>query len=58
MLHPFHLREQIKDLHPIAYAWRFLQPLLFGQLRTEPPRVCRRRFGLSHAAMAGCSSMA
>jgi hypothetical protein len=24
----------------------------------EPPRVCRRRFCLSHAAMAGCSSMA
>ena len=25
---------------------------------SEPPRVCRRRFGLSHAAMAGSSSMA
>ena len=25
---------------------------------TEPPWVCRRPFGLSHAAMAGCSSMA
>ena len=25
---------------------------------TEPPRVCRRPFGLSYAAMAGCSSMA
>jgi hypothetical protein len=25
---------------------------------TEPPRVCRRPFGLSHAAMAGSSSMA
>jgi hypothetical protein len=25
---------------------------------TEPPRVCRRPVGLSHAAMAGCSSMA
>jgi PQQ-dependent dehydrogenase (methanol/ethanol family) len=24
----------------------------------EPPRVCRRPLGLSHAAMAGCSSMA
>jgi len=23
-----------------------------------PPRVLRRLFGLSHAAMAGCSSMA
>ncbi|MEQ8584810.1 MAG: hypothetical protein RIB31_02155, partial [Thalassobaculaceae bacterium] len=25
---------------------------------TEPPRVCRRLFGLSHAAMVGSSSMA
>jgi chitin deacetylase len=25
---------------------------------TEPPRVCRRPFRLSHAAMAGCSIMA
>jgi hypothetical protein len=25
---------------------------------TEPPRVCRRLFRLSHAAMAGCSVMA
>ncbi len=24
----------------------------------EPPRVCRRLFGLSHAAMAGSSSIA
>jgi len=24
----------------------------------EPLRVCRRPFGLSHAAMAGCSSIA
>ena len=27
-------------------------------IRFEPPRVCRRPLGLSHAAMAGCSSMA
>ena len=26
--------------------------------RLEPPRVCRRLFGLSYAAMAACSSMA
>lgn len=24
----------------------------------EPPRVCRMLFGLSHAAMSGCSSIA
>jgi type VI protein secretion system component Hcp len=29
-----------------------------GDDRTEPPRICRRPFGLSHAAMAGSSSMA
>ena len=35
MLQPFRLREQMKDLHPVAYVWRFLQPLLFGQVRTN-----------------------
>ena len=35
MLQPFRLREEMKDLHPLAYAWRFLQPLLFGQVRTN-----------------------
>jgi hypothetical protein len=29
-----------------------------AKLSYEPPRVRRRPFGLSHAAMAGCSSMA
>jgi hypothetical protein len=29
-----------------------------GHSDTEPPRVCRRLFGLSHAANAGCSSAA
>ena len=29
-----------------------------GELQTEPPRVSRRPFGLSYAAMAGSSSMA
>jgi hypothetical protein len=28
------------------------------QPRSEPPRVCRRLFRLSHAAMARCSVMA
>lgn len=31
----FRLREQMKDVHPLAYAWRFLQPLLFGQVHTN-----------------------
>jgi len=29
-----------------------------GARGTEPPRVCRRLFGLSYAAIAGCSSIA
>jgi hypothetical protein len=37
-------------------------PKRFGLSKTvaniEPPRDCRRPFGLSYAAMAGCSSMA
>ena len=33
-----------------------LQVKVYGGL--EPPRVCRRLFRLSHAAMAGWSSMA
>jgi predicted MPP superfamily phosphohydrolase len=32
--------------------------VLTGDYRGEPPRDCRRPFGLSYAAMAGCSSMA
>lgn len=35
MLQPFRLREEMTDLHPVAYAWRFLQPLIFGQVRTN-----------------------
>ena len=36
-----------------------LQQLLDDvRCRNEPPRVCRRPFGISYAAMAGCSSRA
>jgi hypothetical protein len=36
-----------------------LQSLKLGvKVKAEPPRVCRRPFGLSYAAMVGCSSMA
>ena len=39
--------------HPDYYATWVLDP--DGH---EPPRVSRRLFGLSHAAMSGCSSIA
>jgi predicted PurR-regulated permease PerM len=32
--------------------------LVISKKLTEPPRVCRRPYCLSHAAMAGCSIMA
>ena len=52
--------------HPGYYAAFLLDPdgnnieaVHHGEAkRSEPPRVCRRLFRLSHAAMAGSSSMA
>src|SRR4051794_35347390 len=35
MLKPFELRGTMKDFHLVTEAWRFLQPLLFGQVRTN-----------------------
>src|SRR5689334_22745566 len=35
MLQPFRLRHGMSDLHPLVTAWRFVQPLLFGQVRTN-----------------------
>jgi cyclopropane-fatty-acyl-phospholipid synthase len=35
MLRPFELRQSMGDLHPLMTAWRFLQPLLMGQVRTN-----------------------
>src|SRR3546814_8202433 len=42
--------------HPAPASWR--QSMLPSARRTEPPRDCRRPFGLSYAAMAPSSSMA
>ena len=62
----------LKGLHDLGYEegrniiiefrsaeghWERL-PKIANELLGEPPRVCRRPFGLSHAAMAGFSSMA
>jgi cyclopropane-fatty-acyl-phospholipid synthase len=35
MLRPFELRHSMTDSHPLTAAWRFLQPLLFGQVGTN-----------------------
>ena len=35
MLAPYALRGAMKDFHLLTTIWRFLQPLLFGQVRTR-----------------------
>ena len=35
MLKPFALRASLDDRHPLVAAWRFIQPLLFGQVYTN-----------------------
>ena len=35
MLRPFDIRRSMTDQHYLIAAWRFLEPLLFGQVRTN-----------------------
>jgi cyclopropane-fatty-acyl-phospholipid synthase len=35
MLRPFQLRKGMSDRHYVVTLWRFIQPLLFGQVRTN-----------------------
>jgi cyclopropane-fatty-acyl-phospholipid synthase len=35
MLSPFALRSSMKDFHLVTAAWRFIQPLIFGQIDTN-----------------------
>ncbi len=35
MISPFALRASLGDHHPIVTAWRFIQPLIFGQVFTN-----------------------
>jgi cyclopropane-fatty-acyl-phospholipid synthase len=35
LLRPFELRQSMKDFHLLTAAWRFVQPLLFGQVHTN-----------------------
>jgi cyclopropane-fatty-acyl-phospholipid synthase len=39
MLRPFELRQTMGDLHPLMTVWRFLQPLLMGQVRTNQAAI-------------------
>ena len=35
MLKPFALRASLDDRHPLVAAWRFIEPMLFGQVYTN-----------------------
>jgi cyclopropane-fatty-acyl-phospholipid synthase len=39
MLKPFELRARMADFHLVTEAWRFLQPLLFGQVHTNKKAI-------------------
>ncbi len=39
MIQPFALRASFDDRHPIVAAWRFLQPLIFGQVYTNKSAI-------------------
>jgi cyclopropane-fatty-acyl-phospholipid synthase len=39
MLKPFSLRASLDDLHPLVAAWRFIEPLLFGQVYTNKQAI-------------------
>ena len=39
MLKPFALRAHLDDSHPLVLAWRFIQPLLFGQVYTNKQAI-------------------
>ncbi|WP_143029832.1 hypothetical protein [Bradyrhizobium brasilense] len=50
------IEQSFANLNPTMGGFASLGVAAAGV--TEPPRVCRRPFGLSYAAMADCSSMA
>ena len=39
MLAPFALRKSMKDFHLVTEAWRYIQPLLFGQVHTNKQAI-------------------
>jgi cyclopropane-fatty-acyl-phospholipid synthase len=39
MIAPFSLRASLNDRHPLVAAWRFVQPMLFGQVYTNSQAI-------------------
>jgi cyclopropane-fatty-acyl-phospholipid synthase len=39
MMKPFEIQARMKDAHPLTQAWRHIQPLLFGQVRTNKAHI-------------------
>lgn len=39
MLKPFQLRNSLHDRHPLVLVWRFIEPLLFGQVYTNKQAI-------------------
>ncbi|MEX3010197.1 class I SAM-dependent methyltransferase [Hoeflea sp. TYP-13] len=39
MISPFALRASMDDRHPVVTAWRFIQPLIFGQVFTNKAAI-------------------
>ena len=39
MIKPFELRGSMKDFHLVTEAWRYIQPLLFGQVHTNKQAI-------------------
>ena len=39
MMKPFELRRTMKDFHLITEVWRYIQPLLFGQVHTNKQAI-------------------
>ena len=39
MISPFALRSSLDDRHPIVTAWRFIQPMIFGQVHTNKAAI-------------------
>jgi len=39
MMKPFEIQAAMKDNHPLTQAWRYIQPLLYGQVHTNKTHI-------------------